>query len=496
MSASRHTLRVAGLLIYAAVTFLLMLHHEPWRDETHAWLLARGPASYTQLLVEIRDGEVQPPLWHLLLRLVSSFTDSFFVVGVLHWLVMVAAVGLLLWRAPLAWYEVALIGLSYFFIFEYAVVIRHYGLSVLLFFAILAVRGRNRSAYLLRGLLLAPLALSNTCGTALATACWLAGLARRDRRGGWGDAVALTALACAAYYLAGEAAHDVSSWLAAPSQRPYAAWEEGLGALAVRMLFQMRHLPDWQPAWMLKAPALYALALAGLVLVITAAPKRGRAGAFMGLATAALLAVFLLAGRGAYLRHHGFLWIALVGALWMEREDGGRPGAWRRGAWFTLLAGSLWSTALVVKAEWNCLYSEAGRTAEQLLALDRDAGVRALWVSADSGICEGILAFLPRDRAEFYSLELDRPFRYLVHNQAWKSLDHAGWSADDARVVEAFDRVMRASGRRTGYLIRAGTPLDLERAGHGPVVAIKKDEPPCVMTHRERFYLYAWRNTE
>jgi hypothetical protein len=486
----------ALLLLYAALTFLLSAHHEPWRDETHAFLLARGPSTIVQLLVELRVGEVQPPLWHLLLRAVSGFTDNFRVVGVLHGLIMVSAVALLLWRSPFRSYEKLLLCLSYYLLFEYAVVIRHYGLTVLLFFASLCVRGTGRPPYLLRCLCWAALAQTNSLGAALAGALWLTGLARRDRTAWWGDVAVLASLASGLYFMTGVAMDVVEVQEQFRSVQSWRAAGEILSIIANRMFVQMRFLPGWEPAWMIREGGLLLTAAVGFVAFVLLAPKRGAAGRFAALSSIALLVLYMVIARGAYLRHHGFLWVALVGALWMERAEHPAMNTLppvRRYAFLLLLAGSLWSSVQVAKAEWRCLYSEARHTAEQLRSLDRTAQEPALWVAVNSGVCEGLLAFLPEERAEFYSLEMNRPYRYLVHGGAWKEESRPAWIDADGEIAERFDRVMRASGRSRGILIKADKPLDLSRATGIPMSLVPDVDPPCVMTHMERFYLYEWK---
>ena len=61
----KDTFNLILVLVYAGLTLYTLLHHEPWRDEAQAWLLARdlGPV---ELLHQL-PMEGTPGLWHFLL---------------------------------------------------------------------------------------------------------------------------------------------------------------------------------------------------------------------------------------------------------------------------------------------------------------------------------------------------------------------------------------------------------------------------------------------
>jgi hypothetical protein len=66
-----HTLKNDRLPLLIAAAFLVvggfvMAHHELWRDEVQAWLLARDSSSAIDLLSRQRN-EGHPALWQLLL---------------------------------------------------------------------------------------------------------------------------------------------------------------------------------------------------------------------------------------------------------------------------------------------------------------------------------------------------------------------------------------------------------------------------------------------
>ena len=58
-------------MIFIILNFILMLYHEPWRDEIHAWTMAEFLSIKDLFIVSRFDGH--PVLWHLILM---PFTNS------------------------------------------------------------------------------------------------------------------------------------------------------------------------------------------------------------------------------------------------------------------------------------------------------------------------------------------------------------------------------------------------------------------------------------
>jgi len=142
------------LALYLAMVLLGVAFHEPWRDEWRAWMIsasASGPADLQQLL----SGEGHPWLWYGWLRLFMGLGDASaalalagLLAGLLGSLTFFFAV-----RLPL-WIRTGVL-FSQFWLHEYVVVSRSYGLAyALTLLAILAVvRGQRwLAAALLLGL--------------------------------------------------------------------------------------------------------------------------------------------------------------------------------------------------------------------------------------------------------------------------------------------------------------------------------------------------------
>lgn len=65
---------LAVVAVYAALQIALMIGHDPWLDEAQAWLWATAPIA-NPIDFFIIPGEGHPPLWHWLLRALSSVLD-------------------------------------------------------------------------------------------------------------------------------------------------------------------------------------------------------------------------------------------------------------------------------------------------------------------------------------------------------------------------------------------------------------------------------------
>jgi hypothetical protein len=120
-------------LLYFAVSFVGILHHEFFIDEAHHWLLSRDSNSVSELIQNTRL-EGHPLLWGLLLYGVTRFTSDPFWMQFLHILISTATVIVFLRKAPFNWIFKTLFIFGYFMVFEYNLISRNYGLGILFLF--------------------------------------------------------------------------------------------------------------------------------------------------------------------------------------------------------------------------------------------------------------------------------------------------------------------------------------------------------------------------
>jgi len=148
------------------IVLLVSWHHEPWRDEADSWLLARD-ASLRQI-IDVMPYAGTPPLWYLLLFPFAKLGFPYVTQAALNAVVMIAAAGLLLFRAPFSLAVKSCFAFSYYLAYEYSVIARSYGLSVLLIFCLATIWSERLSRPLTTGLLILALANTNTHSLLLA----------------------------------------------------------------------------------------------------------------------------------------------------------------------------------------------------------------------------------------------------------------------------------------------------------------------------------------
>ena len=117
--------------LFLAVGAFTASHHEMWRDEIQAWLLARDSTSVFNLFAHLKY-EGHPGLWHLCLMPLSRITDSPVIMQMLHLLITGVTVYLFVRYSPFNWFQKLLFCFGYLVLYEYAIVARNYALGLLL----------------------------------------------------------------------------------------------------------------------------------------------------------------------------------------------------------------------------------------------------------------------------------------------------------------------------------------------------------------------------
>lgn len=431
------------LAAYAALVLALTLHHEAWRDEADAWLVARD-ASLAQVL-HLTHYMGTPALWYLLLMPAAKLGAPYLVMALFNATIAVAAVGLVLLAAPLSRPTKALLVFSFLISFEYPVVARSYALAMLLLFALIAVLARRGSRGWAAGTLLVLLANTNAHGLVLAGSAWLAlageamltpasrtkARARELVLGALGGLLALAQL-----------------WPAADRQTPD---PPGLGQ-ALQVLEVTTHgaffpvLGDGGTHW----GGLVLLACIALSLA-----RRPTALVFLAASIAGLQGVFVFGWPGGA-RHWGFMLLAAVAALWMARREASASPARpftifdpRVGqvALAVSLPFSVWTAGVAWAAELRSEYSGAKRMARYLVehGLDREP-IAAHQATA----CLAVLPYLPR--RDFFYPAVDASGTHLWWDRA---------TSLGARISqdETLARIDRRFPREDGLLLLLSRPL-------------------------------------
>jgi len=148
-------------LIVTGVFFILVLvglvHHDMWRDELQAWLVARDARSISQLFQNMKY-EGNPALWHFFLFLITRFTHNPAYMQALHLVIACGFIFVFNRYSEIGMPYKIMFSFGYFTLYEYSIISRSYGLGILLLFIVCALYKNRYAHYILMGIALALLA--------------------------------------------------------------------------------------------------------------------------------------------------------------------------------------------------------------------------------------------------------------------------------------------------------------------------------------------------
>lgn len=196
---SRSFLRNLLLAVpFLALLYIQLVHHVLWRDELNAFAITWASPTVSSLFHHIHY-EGHPWLWYAILWVLSRFTESIASMKLLQAFIGSAIILLIALRSPFRTWEKALILSGYFIVFEYTVLIRMYGVLLLLLVLYLWRRVERPEAPVIGAVLLGLMASTDSLGIILSFALVLEyALARRLHRVA-APPPRQTALAAAAY---------------------------------------------------------------------------------------------------------------------------------------------------------------------------------------------------------------------------------------------------------------------------------------------------------
>lgn len=161
--------RLALFAAWALTAGWLAAGHVMWRDEVRALTIALAGDDVRAMLRGLQ-GEGHPALWYLLLRGAHALFGVREVLPGLAFAIAAAAAALFALAAPFRPLVLGLTLFGAFFLDEYAVLARNYGVSMLLMFAFAALYGRWRTRGVGLGVVLALLANTNVPSVLIAGA--------------------------------------------------------------------------------------------------------------------------------------------------------------------------------------------------------------------------------------------------------------------------------------------------------------------------------------
>ncbi|HEX7548167.1 MAG TPA: hypothetical protein VF417_04150, partial [Candidatus Methylomirabilis sp.] len=368
--ANARRLRFAAVLtsLFLVIAAVGAIHHEFWRDEMQAWLIARDAPSLPALL-EQAHYEGAPPLWQLLLRPLTLVTHRPEAMQVLNWAIAGITVFFLCYAAPFGRLQKVLLVGNYYLLFEYGIVCRNYlpGILLLAVSCALFPSAEKRPWAFALSLIGAALASVHSLIIAAAFAAafgaaWCLGALRRKQAG---DApVGLPPILPLLVMVAGIGL-AVYSMVPRPDTlySPAAGWSLNWDPDRLAKLswaFVCSHFPwprppgfFWIPPWDMPYPTFdhrWAFVLASVLFVGMLVILRRHLAALLFYVVGTLgLAAFLYFKYLGFYRHTGFLFFALLFALWLRRTDGVPRGS-GAALWGDRMAGAGLTAMLVLQA--------------------------------------------------------------------------------------------------------------------------------------------------
>jgi len=465
-----HTLKYDRFPLLTSAAFLVvgafvMAHHELWRDEVQAWLLARDSSSALNLLSRQRY-EGHPALWQIILMPLTRAFGTPVAMQVLNLLVATATVYLFVRWSPFTRLQKVLFSFGYFPFYEYGIISRSYGLSFLLLTVFCYLYPRRHSHFVLIALTLFLLCHTHVLSLILvmvlfAVLCLERLVAKVSPDEPRCDPLPFYA-GCLVIALGIVTA--VIQIMPPPDTGMYVGWQFGFGydalsRIAKALVGAYLPLPTiglnyWNTPLCLDrrlSPLnlFSSLAVLGYVVFVLAGLRRNLTALFVfGAGTAGLLAFFCVKHPG-YARHHGFLFIWLVVSAWMAQSNApavlaSRAASAVRDRWasvfsvsLTLLFGIHVAAAGIASVQ-ECRYpfSSSQRVAEYL---HQDGHDESLLVGHADALASAILG--SSAQKQFYYPQSKRWSSYIIWDQTRLT------AITDQEIIDAARALSRPSGQ-------------------------------------------------
>jgi len=317
-----------GLIaVYALLVYAMIPLHEPWRDEAQAWLIARD-LDVPGVLQQMRY-ELSPPLWHLILWPFAHLGFPFETAHILNATAAVGSVAIFALASPFARWQKLVFAFCFLMAFEYGVVARSYGTSFLFGISLAALHPRRFERMGVYALLIVALGATNMHGLALAIALAVSLAWELARRPGavsglsgwrWGIAALAGAAGFAIWMLTSGVFENV---LETASRIGFQGPERAAEIVAFGFLSPYPYTP-------------VTAALGGAALLAALWQVRRNAAAAIVLVLPVALYTLSPLSRRLSSRHAGFVLLAALVALWIDRRTRVQPPApagasrWRR----------------------------------------------------------------------------------------------------------------------------------------------------------------------
>ena len=405
----------------------MLIHHEMWRDELQAWLIACNSSSlyglFQNLIIEIHPG-----LWHLMLYALTFFTRSPAAMQFLHWAIAGLIVYIVSRYSPFTRIQKALFPFGYMIVFEYGVVCRSYSTGVLLIFVMCCLFPRRYARFLSLSAVLFLLANTSFIGLIIAAATGVSLALECIAR--WGAIVRHVSRIrlTLGYYIiligcvlsAAKCTAPSPEWQLTPGRyhTTISLSDEWFSSVAFGFFPILPwRLNFWEEFYFVNLMhARIKVALNACLIALTcAALWRTRTALSVYFFSTLGMMLFYLMIQPGLLRHYGYHYVMFVAALWMmRREEEERDSALAASRVYTAarsLVGKLFYLILIVQilcavypvyADVRYDFSAGERTARWIRASHMEDW---LIVGHPSGPATSVVGYLDR---KLYELAFDR----------------------------------------------------------------------------------------
>jgi len=418
------------LALFGLLSIVVIMNHEPWRDEAQAWLISRDSQSLSELF-HWMGYEGTPALWHLLLYPFAQAGLPYGSMAVIHLLLSVLSAFLLLSFSPFSQTHKTLAVFGYFLFFEYNVIARSYVLVLVFLFLVASLYRYRFSRPVVYALPIALLANTTVHSLVIAGTLALAYLweiRKADERKWASGALCLMFAGCIVSLLQILPPADLNpitaSWHLDLSAR-------NLGGFSHAVLGAFVPIPQWKTAfWNTRlfyalTPTMAILGIPVFLLSLCYFLRKPIPLFIYLLSNTGLFAIIFLKHRGS-LRHHGLIFILFLFCIWIAHQySDSRTGFFRTLNGLThktlmkiftiILSLHLVAAGTAIFFELKYDFSAARKAAEYLSrnGLDNE---RNLVAAFPAYAAAPVLPFLTQIR-KFYYLEYEDLGSFLIWNR-------------------------------------------------------------------------------
>jgi len=488
--------KVIIITVFIILSLLLLLNHEPWRDEAQAWLIARDSPNIGSV-IHLMGYEGTPALWHLILFPLAHWGLPYFSMAVVHFLIILSAVIIFLNYAPFSKLQKVLFVFGYYIFYEYNIIARNYALSVLCLFLIAVLYEKRFMKPILYSTLISILSNSNV--HSLVIALVLGGfyfaelflqkdMAYKNVSHIMSCFIILLGIIVAIYQLSPpmDLMPSLSSW----------NFEFG-GLIRILIAVVGAFLPILRPDinfWNIIFPRYRYLAVPALVAFLLSLGfflKKPKPMLIYLISAVGLFSIFSFKYLGS-LRHHGLIFMIFIFSLWIAKDYNKRLLINNKiyrirnlnlNYFLTsLLFLHVLSSPIAFYYELNYDFSAGKRTAAFLKGngfINDDTFI----ATYKSYAASAILPYVPKPHSQFYYVEYDNYRSFMIWNKRY--FLNANLSIDE--IIDRVDKATLDKDYNTVLLILNKEVKDEEKFfdKYNLIASFKK-----TIVLDESFYIY------